>query len=161
MAKKKDKAELITGEETRPDSPFTEMERYFNTFFRHPFSMMRHPAWDLGGFPGMGDISPNVDIFEDGGDMVIKAEMPGMSKDDLNVFLTENTLTISGEKKQEDKVEKKDYHRVERSYGSFCRSFRLPENVNADKAKSSFKDGVLEIRLPKTKESKRKKITIS
>jgi len=93
--------------------------------------------------------------------MVVKAEIPRIGKDDLNVSITENTLTISGEKKQEEKTEKKDFHRVERSYGSFCRSFRLPDNVKGEKAKAQFTDGVLEVRIPKTKESKVKKITIS
>ena len=93
--------------------------------------------------------------------MVVKAEIPGISKDDLNVSLTEDSLTISGEKKQEEKVEKKDFHRVERSYGSFSRSFRLPDNVDGSKAKASFKDGVLEVRIPKTKATKQKKIPIS
>ena len=64
-------------------------------------------------------------------------------------------------KKQEEKIERKNYHREERRYGSFCRRFRLPEDVDADKAEASFKNGVLEIRLPKTKESKQKKVTIS
>jgi HSP20 family protein len=93
--------------------------------------------------------------------MVIKAEIPGMKKEDVNVSITGNTVTISGEKKQEEKVEKKDYYRVERSYGSFCRNFRLPDDVNSDKVKASFKDGVLEVRMPKTKEGKQKKIEIS
>lgn len=161
MAKKEAKAELVKKEETRPVSQREEMESYFDQFFRHPFSMMTRPMWPAFDFPKMDDISPSVDIFEEKGNMVIKAEMPGMSKEDVNVSITENTVTFSGEKKQEEKVEKKDYYRVERSYGSFCRSFRLPENVNGDKVKASFKDGVLEVRLPKTKEGKQKKITIS
>ncbi len=160
MAKKKEKAELVKKEETRPASYFDEMESYFDKFFRHPFSMMSHPMWPGAAFSKMDEIFPTVDIFEEGGNVVVKADIPGISKDDLNVSITENTLTLSGEKKQEEKVEKKNYHRVERSYGSFCRSFRLPANVNSDKATASFKKGVLEIRMPITKESKKKKITI-
>ena len=160
MAKNKEKAELVKKEETRPASYFDEMEGYFDKFFRHPFSMMSKPMWPGPSFAKMDDISPSVDIFEEGGDVVVKADIPGISKDDLNVSITENTLTLSGEKKQEEKVEKKNYHRVERSYGSFCRSFRLPANVNSDKAEASFKKGVLEIRMPMTKESKQKKIAI-
>jgi len=107
-------------------------------------------------------ISPEMDIFEDGNDVVVKAEMPGMKKEDIEVNLTDDTVTVSGEKKKEEKVEKKDYYRVERSYGSFSRSFRLPKEVQSDKAKATFKDGVLEIRVPKTAEaiSKEKKLTI-
>lgn len=162
MAEKKEKKEVVAKEETRPDTSFGEMERYFDRFFRHPFSLMT-PQWPFREFPfpKMGEISPSVDIFEEGGEMVVKAELPGISKENLHVTISENTLTITGEKKQEEKVEKKDYHRLERSYGSFSRSFRLPDNVNGDKAKASFKDGVLEVRVPKTKETKQKKISIS
>jgi len=161
MVKKKAKAELVKKEELRPVSQFDDMERYFDRFFRHPFSMTTQPPWPAFNFPKMDEISPSVDIFEEKGDMVIKAEIPGMNKEDVNVSITENTVTISGEKKQEEKVEKKDYYRVERNYGSFCRSFQLPENVDSDKAKASFKGGVLEVRLPKTKEGKQKKVPIN
>lgn len=160
MADKKEKKELGTKEETRPDISFGEMEQYFDRFFRHPFSLVT-PGWPFRDFPKIGDISPSVDIFEEGAEMVVKAELPGIAKENLHVTIAENTLTITGEKKQEEKVEKKDYHRIERSYGSFTRSFRLPDNVNGDKAKASFKDGVLEVRVPKTKETKQKKITIT
>ena len=161
MAKKEAKSELVKKEEVRPVSMFEEMESNFDRFLRHPFSMMMRPRWPAFDFSKMDDMAPSVDIFEEKGNMVIKAEMPGMSKEDVNVSITENTVTISGEKKQEEKVEKKDYYRVERSYGSFCRSFRLPENVNGDKVKASFKKGVLEVRIPKAKEGKQKKVTIS
>jgi len=82
-------------------------------------------------------------------------------KHDLNVTISENRITIFGEKKQEKKVEKKDYYRIESSYGSVTRSFRLPENVNGDKAKASFKDGMLDLRIPKTEEAKQKKIPVT
>ncbi|HER63226.1 MAG TPA: Hsp20/alpha crystallin family protein [Desulfobacteraceae bacterium] len=160
MTKTKEKTGLVVKEEKRPDTYFGEMERYFDKFFRNPFSLMT-PSLALRDFPTVGELTPSVDIFEEGNDLVLKAELPGMTKDDLNVTITENRITISGEKKQEEKVEKKDYHWVERCYGSFCRSFRLPEYVNGDAAKASFKDGVLEIRLPKTKEAKQKKITVT
>lgn len=160
MTKKKEKAELVTREETRPESYFGDVERYFDKFLRHPFSMMP-PSFQFPDFPKLGEISPSVDIFEEGEDMVVKAELPGIAKEDLHVTMTENTLTITGEKKKEEKVEKKDFHRIERSYGSFTRNFRLPDNVSGEKAKASFKDGVLEVRLPKTKATKEKKIAIA
>jgi len=144
----------------QPVSPFAEMEQYFDNFFRNPFSMLAHPLMSQG-MPRMMEMSPSVDIFEDGDEVVVKAEIPGVKKEDLDVTITDNSLTISGEKKQEEKVEKKDFHRVERSYGSFSRSFRLPENVNGSKAKANFKDGLLEVRLPRTKEAKQKKIEIA
>jgi len=85
-----------------------------------------------------------------------------MTKKDIEVNISDDTITLSGEKKKEEKVEKKNYYHLERSYGSFSRSFRLPTDVQTDKAKASFKNGVLEIRIPKTEEAKKKtkKITI-
>jgi len=160
MTKAKEKKELLVKEETRPDTYFGELERYFDKFFRHPFSLMT-PPFALREYPKLGEISPSVDIFEEENEMVLKAELPGINKDDLNVTITENRITIAGEKKQEEKVEKKDYHWVERSYGSFTRSFRLPDNVNGEAAKASFKEGVLEVRIPKTEETRQKKITVT
>lgn len=160
MTKTKDKTELTVQGETRPDTYFNEMERYFDKFFRHPFSLMTTP-FGVRDYTKIGEISPSVDIYEEGKDLVLKAELPGIKKDDLNVVITENRITISGEKKQEEKVEKKDYHWIESSYGCFTRSFRLPANVNGDAAKASFKEGILEVRLPKTEETKHKKITVN
>jgi len=161
MAKDKKKAELVVKKEPETLSPFGELERYFDEIFRQPFSLLSHPMWSRTGFPDREVIAPAVDIFEEGKEVVVKAEIPGMKKSEISIDVSENSITISGEKKEEKKVEKKDYHRVECSYGSFCRSFRLPENVNSDKAKATFKDGVLEIRMPKSGKEKKKKITIS
>ncbi len=161
MAKEKEKAELLVRKEPDALSPFKEMERYFDEVFHQPFSHFKHPMWPQTQFPSREVIAPTVDIFEEGEEMVIKAEIPGIKKSDINIDISENSMTISSEKKQETKVDRKDYHRVECSYGSFCRSFRLPDNVDSDKAKASFKDGVLEIRMPKSSKEKRKKITIS
>lgn len=160
MTKTKENKELLAKEERFPDTFMGEMERYFGNFFRHPFSLMTPPL-EFRDFPKLGELSPSVDIYEEGGDLVLKAELPGIKKEDLNVTITENRITIAGEKKQEEKAEKKDYHWVERSYGSFTRNFRLPDNVKGDAAKASFKEGVLEIRVPKTKDTKQKKITIT
>ncbi|MDI6890346.1 MAG: Hsp20/alpha crystallin family protein [Thermodesulfovibrionales bacterium] len=154
MAKKKSK-ELIRVEPTKALSPFEEMERWFEDFFRRPFSLM--PSWfPRLRLPEIEEVSPSVDVFEEGDEVVVKAELPGMRKEDLDVKLTEDTITISGEKKKEEKVEKKDYYRLERSYGSFTRSFRLPAEVQTEKAAAKFKDGVLEIRILKTEEAKKK-----
>ncbi|AGF77152.1 molecular chaperone (small heat shock protein) [Desulfocapsa sulfexigens DSM 10523] len=159
MAKKN---ELAKKEEKRPVSFFDEMTKLFERFPSHPFSMMTHPTmWSGGPFSKMADISPSVDIFEEDDTIVVKADIPGISKEDLNVSINDSILTLSGEKKQEEKIEKKNYHRVERSYGSFSRSFQLPGAVNSDQVKASFKKGVLEIRIPKTGDNKRKKISIT
>ncbi|MEN8198631.1 MAG: Hsp20/alpha crystallin family protein [Thermodesulfobacteriota bacterium] len=162
MAKEKQKkAEVLVKKEAEPISPFSEMEQYFDEVFRQPFSFFGNSMWPRPKFAGGDELSPTVDIFEEGKEVVVKAEIPGMKKSDISVDIDENSITISGEKKQEKKVEKKDYHRVECSYGSFCRSFRLPEHVDSDKATASFKNGVLEVRMPKSDMVKKKKISIS
>lgn len=155
MAKKETK-EVVKVEPARALSPFEEMEKRFEEFIKRPFPLMG-PSWfPRLRMPEMEEISPTVDIFEEGDNVVVKAEIPGMKKEDIDVNITDDTITISGEKKKEEKVEKKDYYRVERSYGSFSRSFRLPKEVQTDKAKATFKDGVLEITVPKTEEAKKK-----
>lgn len=153
---KKESKELVKVEPVKSLSPLEEMERRFEDLFRRPFSLLG-PSWfPRLRMPEMEELSPSVDILEEGGDVVIKAELPGMKKEDIDVKLTDNTIAISGEKKKEEKVEKKDFYRMERSYGSFTRSFSLPSEVQTDKVKAQFKDGILEIRIPKTEEAKKK-----
>jgi HSP20 family protein len=106
------------------------------------------------------EIMPLVDIFDEKGDVVIKAELPGINKEGIDVTLTDETITISGEKKKEEEVKKKDYCRWECSYGSFCRTFSLPSEVQTDKVKTRMKDGVLEVRIPKTEEAKKKEAKV-
>jgi HSP20 family protein len=101
-----------------------------------------------------------VDVFEEKDDIVIKAEIPGMDKDNIEVNLTDHTLTIKGEKKKEEEVKEENYYRSERSYGSFFRTLELPKDVHADKVKATFKNGVLEVRMPKTEEAKAKEIKV-
>ncbi len=148
-------------EESRLPWSFEAMEKRFEDFFRRPFSMVS-PAWWPGLREAQGEIAPSIDIYEEGDEVVVKAELPGLKKEDIEVNLTEDSITISGEKKKEEKVERKGYCRHERSYGSFARSFLLPSEVRTDDAKADFKDGVLEIRIPKTEEAKKKvkKVTI-
>ena len=161
MAKRESK-EVAKSEPARALSPFEEMERRFEDFIRRPLSALEPSWWPRMRMPEMESVSPNVDIFEEGHNFVVKAEIPGMKKEDIQVNLTDDMITISGEKKKEEKVEKKDYYRVERSYGSFSRSFRFPQEVQTDKAKATFKDGILEVSIPKTAEAikKQKKIPI-
>ncbi|GBD95493.1 MAG TPA: Hsp20/alpha crystallin family protein [Nitrospirae bacterium] len=135
-------------------SPFDRMEEMFEDFIRRPLS---RPFWP--GMPRMFEEiepAPSVDIFEEGDNIVVKSDLPGMSKEDIEVDLTEDTITISGEKKKEEKVERKNYYRLERSCGSFKRSFALPAEVETGKAKASFKNGVLEVKIPKTAAAKKK-----
>ena len=103
---------------------------------------------------------PSVDIFETDNEVVVKAEMPGMTKDDIQVSLSDNILTIKGEKKKEEEKSDKDYYRSERVYGAFMRSLPLPAEVNPEKIHAAFKNGVLEVRLPKTEEAKKKAINV-
>ena len=143
-------------------SPLEEMERWFDESWTRPFSLFNRSFWPGLRVTELDEISPSVDIYEEGTDVVVKADVPGMDKKELTVDLTDNVLTISGEKKKEEKIEKKDYHRYERSYGSFCRSFRLPEGINTEKIEAHYNDGVLKVRLPKTEEAKKhtKKIPV-
>ena len=153
---KKESKEIAKAEPAMALSPFEEMERRFEDLFRRPFSLLEPSWWPRLRMPEMEEVAPKVDIFEEGDNFVVKAEIPGMKKEEIEVNLTDDMVTISGEKKKEEKVEKKDYYRFERSFGSFSRSFRLPKDVQADKAKAIFKDGVLELKVPKTEEAKKK-----
>jgi HSP20 family protein len=105
--------------------------------------------------------APAVDLFEEKDDIVVKAELPGIDKDNIEVNLTDHTLTIKGEKKKEEEIKEENYYRSERSYGSFIRTLELPKNVHSDKVKASFKNGILEIRVPKTEEAKAKEIKVT
>ena len=154
MKEKKQTMELVRSETPRALSPFSEMERMMEDFFRRPFSMF--PAiWPNMGF-SEEELSPAVDIFEQDDAVVVKAELPGMKKEDINIELNDGVLRITGEKKREEKVEKKDYYRLERSVGSFERRISLPSGIETEKTKASFKDGVLEIQIQKTEKAKKK-----
>ena len=135
-------------------SPFERMEDMMEDFFGRSFG---RPNW-----PGMPRISegietsPSVDIYEKGDDIIVKSDMPGMTKEDIEVNLTDDTITLSGERRKEEKIEEKNCYRLERSYGSFKRTFSLPSEVQSDKAKASFKDGVLEVKIPRSELAKQK-----
>ena len=105
---------------------------------------------------GRGALMPSIDVSETDKDMTIEAELPGVDEKNIDVTLTDNLLTIRGEKKQEEEEKKKDYHLTERSYGSFSRSMTLPFDADPAKIKADFKDGVLTITLPKPAEAKAK-----
>jgi HSP20 family protein len=91
---------------------------------------------------------------------VVKAELPGIGKDEVEVNLTGSTLTIEGEKKKEEEVKRANYYRSERSYGSFARTVELPAEVKGEATKATFKDGVLEVRMPKTEDAKRRQFSV-
>lgn len=142
------------GEMQRYTAPFEQMERMFEDFFQRRFFA---PSWmPRIKLPEFADISASVDMFEEGEDLVIKADLPGMKKDEISIDFADDVVTISGEKKTEERTERKDYHCVERSFGSFSRKLQLPVDIQIDKTRASFKDGVLEIRMPKSEEAKKK-----
>jgi len=108
----------------------------------------------------MASWSPRADVTENSDSYLIKVELPGVSKNDVKITLRENILTIKGEKKAEKEEKEHNYHRIERSYGSFERSFSMPGNVKGEKIDASYKDGVLTVTLPKIEEAKPKEIEV-
>jgi HSP20 family protein len=133
-------------------APFKRMERFFDEFMGRPLGSW----WPEIRWPVEILKAPFVDVYEEGDDIVLKAELPGMKKEDIDLEISGDVVTLSGEKKQEEKVERKNYHRFERLYGSFSRSLTLPAEIQVQKATAKFKDGVLELRAPKTEEAKQK-----
>jgi len=102
-----------------------------------------------------------VDIYENGDNLVLKAELPGLSPEDVEISVVDNTLYLKGERKFEKEVKEQSYHRVERSYGAFTRTFSLPNSIDADKVAANYKDGVLTLTMPKKEEAKPKTIKIN
>ena len=123
------------------------------------FDEMRR--WPTGIGRDEASAFPAVDIAETGDLLTITAELPGVAAKDVDISLEKGVLTIRGEKRFEHEEKKDDYRRIERSYGSFSRSFALPHEVDADKAKAEFKDGVLTLTLPKAEVSKARRIEIA
>jgi HSP20 family protein len=105
--------------------------------------------------------TPAVDIYEDESSFIIKLEMPEVNREDVKVNLHENTLSISGERRLENEDKREGYHRVERSYGQFYRSFTLPPNVNTEGINAQFRDGMLRLSIPKKEEAKPKQIEVN
>ncbi len=108
-----------------------------------------------------GAWSPKVDIFENKDHLILEAELPGMNREDFELSFENNVISLKGERKFEKKTEGDNYHRVERSYGEFTRSFTLPQTVTADGATAEFKNGMLRVSLPKREDTKARKIEIT
>ena len=105
--------------------------------------------------------NPSVDIFENDNEVVFKAELPGMNAKDIEVKLENNVLMLKGERRFEKETKEENYHRIEREYGTFTRSFALPTAVNGDKVTAEYKDGILKVVLPKKEETKLKPIKVA
>jgi HSP20 family protein len=106
------------------------------------------------------DWRPTVDTYEEGDNIVIKAELPGVKKRDVSIDVKDNVLTLKGERKHDENIREENYYRRECAYGKFQRAFTLPDAVDPNKIEASYKDGVLKVTVPKTEESKAKKIEI-
>lgn len=141
-------------------SPIDEMERLMDEYF--PRGWLRR--WEWPAFPEFSRRMelrlPKVDIIDRDAEVVLKAEIPGVDKKDLDVSVTGNTVTIKGQTGREEKEEKGDYYRCEISRGSFSRTLNLPADVDATQARATFKDGVLELTLPKKEEARRQSVKI-
>lgn len=138
-------------------APFNDLNRIRNEIdrlFQYPFSALTQGASFFEGW------TPALDIYEDKDKYVAKAEMPGMKKEDIDVSLEGNTLTVSGERKQEEEKKEGDTYRAERFFGRFQRSVTLPAAVDPNKIEATYKDGVLTVTVPKTDEAKRKQIEV-
>jgi len=140
--------------------PFRELEEMRNRFFaelgrRRPIFRTEPEEW----FTPM-EWMPPVDIEEDDREYLLKAELPGMNKEDVKLKVEGGTLSISGERKEEKEEKDKKHHRVERSYGAFMRRFALPEVVLAEKVSAEFKDGILTVHVPKDEKAKPKAIEV-
>src|SRR3954465_1426198 len=143
---------------TRYD-PFREL-RLLQDEVNRLFSSNVSRAFDDEGLM-RGAWNPQVDIYENKDQIVLEAELPGMNREDFDLSIENNVLTLRGERKFEKKDDNDNYHRVERSYGSFTRSFTLPQTVSSEGAVAEYKNGVLRVSLPKREEVKARKIQIT
>ena len=139
--------------------PWREMPALYNRIngmFDDPFFSLDR----LADQENLGMWNPAVDLYEKDDHFIIKAELPGINKDDIKVDLKDRVLTLSGERSFDNEVKEENYYRKERSYGKFQRAFTLPADVDSEKIKAEFKDGVLQIEVPKPQDKKAKQVTI-
>ena len=140
-------------------NPWKEMsvlQNLMNHRFNEPFFSSGREDDELS----LGAWHPAVDMFDNDDKIVIKAELPGMSKKDFSVDVKDRVLTLSGQRSYDNEVKEENYYRRERTYGKFKRAFHLPADVDADNIKAEFKDGVLKVEIPKPEAQKPKQITV-
>ncbi len=140
-----------------PAREFTTLRNRMNRLFGETFG----PAMEQAEQPAPGTWSPAVDIYETEQEIVLQVEVPGIAKEDVHVEVDDGALHIRGERKVEKDVKEENYHRVERVYGTFYRSFVLPDAVDPEKVRAELKDGILEIRIGKREQAKPRQIQVS
>lgn len=142
-------------------SPFEEMDRDFDSMFRRGW---RHPMLerlsDWGREPAFAGKAPSVDVIDQDDQVLIRAELPGVDKKDIDVTVTDETVSIKGTSSSEKEEEEGDYFRREISRGSYERVLAIPANVDSSKAKATMRDGMLELSLPKMAKANKKKIAV-
>ena len=158
VTKKASKQEIQKAELMRPLNPFEEMDRLFESYFPRGLLRPFHIEWPsrselAAPFEGK---TPHVDVIERKKDILVKAALPGVDKKDIDISVKKDSVTIKGSTSHELKEEKEDYYHSEISRGSYCRTLVLPAEVDEDKVKAKFKDGILELTLPKAKVEKKK-----
>ena len=142
-------------------SPFEEMDRFFEGVFPSRWlrpARFEWPAWDESAL-SLGH-APSVDVIDRDAELVVRAELPGVDKKDVDISVSDNAVTIKASTKQEQKEEKGDYFRSEIRRGSYARTVPLPVMVDADKAKATFNDGMLELSLPKQEGARKRSVKI-
>ena len=139
-----------------PRREMSMLHNRYSRFFDDPFFRIARMDEDAN----QGQWNPAVDLYEKDDHFVIKAELPGVDKNDIKVDLKDRVLTLSGERTYDNEVKEENYYRKERSYGKFQRAFTLPADVDSDKITAEFKDGVLRVEVPKPEEKKAKQVTI-
>lgn len=159
--KKETKQEVQKVEPSHAMSPFEEMERMFENYFPHGWMRPFHMEWpSLHKMKAFEGKTPSVDVIDHDDEIIVKAELPGVNKKDIDISVTNNTVTIKGKTSHEEKEEKGDYYRCEISRGSYSRTLSLPADVDEENTKAKVKDGILELTLPKLKKSKRRTIKV-
>lgn len=168
MGKEKSKSDKKQLAETTTSNPFQEMEKRllqmekrFADFF--PGSWLHPSKWELPEWTSLDSVeltTPKVDVIDRDDDILVRADIPGVKKENLEVSLTDNTITLKGSTSEEKKEEKGDYFRSETMKGSFARTMSLPSDIDGSKATSSFKNGVLEVVVPKLEKARRRSVKI-
>lgn len=142
-------------------TPFEEMERMFESFFPRGWLRPFGREWPMGPELMPAVRMPRVDVIDRDADIMVRAEMPGVRKEDLDISVTDDTVTIRAATRRDETEEKEQYYRRELEYGEYSRTIGLPTSVDTEKAAAKFQDGILELTLPKMEAAKRRNIKIT